>query len=80
MKTKVRVWGNSLAVRIPKAMAAEAGMAADSSVDLHVEDEVLVIKPASNHRAKLAKLVAQIKPDDVHRETDWGPPRGDEAW
>ena len=34
MKTRVQKWGNSLALRIPKSFAAEAGLHADAAVEL----------------------------------------------
>src|SRR5689334_20999073 len=36
MKTRVQKWGNSLALRIPKSFAAEAGLREDTSVELSV--------------------------------------------
>ena len=34
MKTRVQKWGNSLALRIPKSFAAEAGLRVDAPVEL----------------------------------------------
>ena len=34
MKTRVQKWGNSLALRIPKSFAAEAGLRANGTVEL----------------------------------------------
>ena len=33
MKTRVKKWGNSLALRIPKSFAAEAGLRAHGAVE-----------------------------------------------
>ncbi len=38
MQTKVQMWGNSLAIRIPKSFAMEMGLAQDISVDLSFEE------------------------------------------
>ena len=45
MVTRVRKWGNSLGLRIPRAFAAEAGVAEDSSVELSVENGALLVAP-----------------------------------
>lgn len=45
MKTRVQKWGNSLAVRIPKSFAAEAGLHANASVELSLVDGALVLFP-----------------------------------
>jgi len=34
MKTRIQKWGNSLALRIPKSFADEAGLEQDSSVEM----------------------------------------------
>ena len=31
-------------------------------------------------RYDLAKLVAEIRPENAHPEVDWGESRGEEAW
>lgn len=31
-------------------------------------------------RYDLAKLVAELSPENAHPEVDWGEPRGEEAW
>ena len=38
MKTRVQKWGNSLALRIPKAFAEEAGLRANAAVELSLVD------------------------------------------
>ena len=47
MKTQVQKWGNSLAVRIPKAFANDLGLAQDSSIELALEDGCLILKPTT---------------------------------
>jgi antitoxin MazE len=38
MKTRVQRWGNSLAVRIPRAFAAQAGVQDGTTVEMTVVD------------------------------------------
>lgn len=78
METKVKKWGNSLAVRIPKAYAEQLGLAADDHVRILVDGERLVIE--SVRQVTLDSLLAEITPDTVHAETDWGVPMGNEVW
>lgn len=77
MRSHVTKWGNSLAVRIPRGFAKQAGFTEGSPVDLIVErDRIVVAKPVPS----LADLVAGITPENRHAETDWGPARGRETW
>lgn len=80
MKSHVRKWGNSLAVRIPSSFAAEAGLKADSPVDLALVEGALVVRPAPRPRVTLADLLAEVSEENVHREVDAGDPVGGEEW
>lgn len=75
-------WGNSLALRIPKAFAQEVGAAEGSRADLSVEDGALVIKVArpKRRRINLDKLIDGITDENRHPEIDWGARRGNETW
>lgn len=79
MVTTVQKWGNSLAVRIPKAFAAQVRLTEDTDVEISVEQDRIVIAPA-RREWKLNALVNGITPSNRHRETDWGDKAGDEAW
>jgi len=78
MKTRIQRWGNSLAVRIPKPFAAEAGLEQQSEVYVAVVDGALVITPSPV--PALDELLAQVTDDNLHGETDFGPPVGREVW
>ena len=76
---RVTRWGNSLAVRIPKALAEQTLIEEGSEVELSVTEGVLTIRPrALTYR--LEELLAQVTPDNRHDEIDWGGPQGKEAW
>jgi len=79
MKTKIRKWGNSLAVRLPKPLADQLKINSGSPVEITVEGETLTIKPMVS-RYRLNDLVSQIKPENRHEEVDWGKPEGEETW
>lgn len=79
MQSSVSKWGNSLAVRLPRAMASGIHLREGTPVDLRVEGESLVITP-SRPKYKLSELLAQMKPEHKNQEEDWGEPKGDEEW
>lgn len=78
--TQVAKWGNSLAVRIPKALAEDAQLREGEPVTVTVPIEGgLVIKP-SRRKYQLRQLVNRITAKNRHEETDWGQPQGGEVW
>jgi antitoxin MazE len=80
MRARVQKWGNSLAVRIPKAFAKQAALAQDSDVDLALENGRLIITPVPERRYVLEEMLDRITPDSIHEEVDFGPPVGKEEW
>ena len=80
MKTQVQKWGNSLALRIPKAFAADLGLAQGLSVDLSVKDGNLVVRPSSIQRYKLSDLLTRVTEANLHGEQDYGDAVGSEEW
>jgi antitoxin MazE len=77
--TQIAKWGNSLGVRLPKAVAREARLDEGDTVDVSVNNGTIVIRP-SRPTYSLQELVAKITPRNRHGETDWGEPLGDETW
>ncbi|NOX61273.1 MAG: AbrB/MazE/SpoVT family DNA-binding domain-containing protein [Chloroflexi bacterium] len=80
MKTRVRKWGNSLAVRIPKPIAEEIAITADSEVDMVTIDGKLIIEPTEESELTLEDLLNQITEENIHAEIDTGPAVGNEVW
>jgi antitoxin MazE len=80
MQTKVQRWGNSLAVRIPKAFADDLGLAENSSVALSRRDRDLILTPVVTRTLTLASLLAEVTDENLHHEAETGPPVGDEVW
>jgi antitoxin MazE len=70
-------WGNSLAVRIPKAVAEQARMKEGDSVVIKATKGRIEVRSAEK-TPTLEELVAQIKPENRHPETNWGPDVGRE--
>jgi antitoxin MazE len=80
MKTRVQKWGNSLALRIPKAFAAEARLREDTPVELSLVDGKLVIQPLALEPPTLDDLLRGITDQNLHGEWDTGPAVGREVW
>jgi antitoxin MazE len=78
--SRIAKWGNSLAVRIPLAVAKQAGLAEGDSVKLTLDGEGGIVLRPSRRKYGLSELVAQITAKNCHRETDWGRPQGEEIW
>jgi antitoxin MazE len=72
-------WGNSQAIRIPRAMLDALHISEGDEVELMVEDGRLTARPV-NPRLTLESLVAAITPENCHKEIDWGKPVGNEVW
>ena len=80
MFATIQKWGNSLALRLPKALADEARIREGAKVELvRTPDGVLLkAKRRPKPHYRLSDLLAGITPNNVHAETDWGPSRGKE--
>ena len=77
MKVQVSRWGNSLGVRVPKELAAQAGLTEGASVDISLEGNRIIMS-TSRPRYALADLVKGVTPEEMHEAYDWGPDKGRE--
>ncbi len=80
MKVSVQRWGNSLAVRIPKAIAVESDLAEGAVVDMKLAKGKVVMIPVRRQPPTLSELLEGITDENLHGEVDFGPPAGGEAW
>ncbi len=79
MRTNIRKWGNSLAVRIPRAFASDLGIDQNAPVELSLEDGAMILRPALENPYKLETLLDQVTDENIHSLVDWGRPAGKEA-
>jgi antitoxin MazE len=79
MRSRIRKWGNSLALRIPKPLAAETRLGPGTAVELTVREGELVAAPLAR-LFTLRSLLARVRPDNLHSELDLGRPAGRELW
>ena len=80
MRTRIQKWGNSLALRIPRSFAVEAGIRQETEVELSQEGKKLVITPIEERKYTIESLLTGITKQNLHRETDSGPAAGNEIW
>jgi antitoxin MazE len=73
------MWGNSLAVRIPKPFADGAGLRPSTEVDLSLEKGELRLVPV-RQRWRLDQLLSKVTKGNVHDEIESGPVVGRESW
>ena len=77
VRAQVVKWGNSLAVRIPKAVAEGACMREGDAIVIEACEDHIELR-RSERIPTLEELVAQITPENRHRELATGPDRGKE--
>ena len=80
MLTKVQKWGNSLALRIPKAFAVDAQVEKDSFVEINIVGGKIIITPVPTPSWTLEELLSGITKDNIHSEVDTGSAVGKEVW
>lgn len=78
MKAQLVKWGNSHAVRIPKAILKEADLREGDDLDIQVTKSGRISIESAKARLTLADLVSAITPENRHEETDWGSRVGNE--
>jgi antitoxin MazE len=80
MLTKVQKWGNSLALRIPKAFARDAQLENNSVVEITIVEGQIIITPVEAPRWSLNELLSGINKNNIHHEVDTGAASGNETW
>ena len=79
MLAKAQKWGNSLAVRIPKTVARECGIEADTPVEILTRDNQITIRPLKP-KSSLDTLLQGVTEENLHPEVATGAPVGKEIW
>ena len=80
METRIKKWGNSLAIRIPQSVANQIDLRPDLPVNLAINGTDLTISPIRQTPVTLEELLDKITEDNRHEEADFGPPVGEEIW
>lgn len=80
MLAKAHQWGNSLAVRIPKNLAKECGIAINTDLEIIREKGNIILMPVVKKKHSLSSLLAQVTEENKHSEIETGTPVGKEIW
>lgn len=81
MATTMQKWGNSLGIRVPKAVAEQLDLKSGTEVEFDTAGGVLTIRPKRRKRRTkytLAQLLAEIKGPNPYGELTKDAPRGRE--
>lgn len=81
MPTTVQKWGNSLGIRLPKAVAEQVDLKTGSKIEFDTSGGVLTIRPVRRRRRskyKLSELLARWKGPYPHKGVFDDPPVGKE--
>ena len=83
-RVAVSKWGNSTAIRLPKAVAEELGLKQGEVVEMTVQNGKAVIqKPMQLLAPTLEEIVAEIERlgwENEPETVDWGPDVGSERF
>jgi antitoxin MazE len=75
----IQKWGNSLAVRIPAALASQLDVKPGTPVEITLQNGSIVVTPRKRPKYSLKEMLKSMKPGDFHGEIDWGPDVGREV-
>lgn len=79
MFTTIQRWGNSKAVRLPKAILEAASLKENDKVEIQVKEGNVVIIPMKKHLT-LKERIADYQGDNQCSEWDTGKPTGKEVF
>jgi antitoxin MazE len=83
VRTKVARWGNSLGLRLPKAAADAAGVAAGAEFEVLVDGPDLrlrrLLRPPYYRLEDLVAEMDRLGPENEPETVDWGPDVGAEV-
>ena len=80
MKSVVKKWGNSAAVRIPAAVMKAIPLELDEPVDVREEAGRIVIEPVRHKAYDIDALIKAITSENLHDAADFGLAVGKEVW
>jgi len=80
--TTIQKWGNSYAVRLPKAVMDKLNLQTGHSVEIReaANGRTLSIVPVKLHTHTLSEMLSRITDENRHDEVDWGSAVGNEVW
>ncbi|ECT8082590.1 type II toxin-antitoxin system antitoxin MazE [Salmonella enterica subsp. enterica serovar Carrau] len=81
IRSNVKRWGNSPAVRIPASVMQALNLNIDDEIKIELVEGKLIIEPVTNEiEFSLDQLVNGITEENLHDLIEWGAPVGAEVW
>jgi antitoxin MazE len=80
MLTRMQKWGNSYAVRLPKAVVQETGIREGEALQVEVVNRHIRLRRPAKRKYSLDELVAGIRRSNLHGEVEFGVAEGREAF
>ena len=80
MTAAIAKWGNSLAVRIPQAIAEQVQIQAGSEINIDIIDGKIVLTPHRRKKYTLDELLDSMTSEHLHPVISTGVSVGNEAW
>ena len=80
MEAKVKKWGKSLGVRLPKALSSKAGITEGTDIELEIEGDKITIVPRPKKDYTLDELLSMVSEENIHYEIQTNGPLGNEIW
>ena len=80
MIVKLAKWGNSAAIRLPKAVVEQAKISHGDSLEISVDRAGQIVLNPERPRYTLEQLLGGVTTKNRHAEADWGRRAGKEAW
>ena len=79
---KVKKWGNSQGIRIPKNFVKVLGVDTNDEVELSINEneDSLILKKTTNQKVTMKKLFEGYEGNYNAEEIDWGERQGKEEW
>jgi len=77
MQVQLSKWGNSLGLRLPRALAQQIGASEGQKVNIVADGARLIIEPVAP-RFSLKDLLVNVTPMSMREAFDWGEDEGRE--
>jgi antitoxin MazE len=77
MQVLVSKWGNSLGLRLPRALTAEIGVAEGQRVEIRADNGRLIVEPVREGYT-WAQMMENVTPEALRDAFDWGDDLGRE--
>ncbi len=79
MHLTIQKWGNSLALRIPNAVAKQVNVHQGSRMELSLTANKIILS-AAGQEYKLQDLLKKVSKKNAYKEESFGKPQGKEVW